>query len=271
MMSGSRPIRIGKRHMRLFCVGAALISPIFFTSCSTSPEPLPLKASIGVDEIKEAIAIEKETDARSDKVAPAGSSWFDVTEGTSPILITAPHGTKPFREGSFRFSDGGGTTALARMLGKICNATVIYTTYESPSDPNYYDDNAFKEVVAKELATGKCRLLLDIHGSHWFRPYDVDIGTMNGKSLLGQERLVRELISGLKEEGLENISYNYFSGSEHQTMVKFASANHVPALQLEISSTCLRPAEGDLEAHRFAQVLEALVRYVELQERRKQD
>jgi hypothetical protein len=139
-----------------------------------TPAPLPPKASIGIDEVTQAIAIEKETDAHSDKVAPSGTPWFVVSQGASPILITAPHGTKPFREGAYRFSDGGGTTALARMLGKICGATVIYTTYESPSDPNYYDDNAFKEAVAKELTTGKYRLLLDIHGSHWFRPLQSD-------------------------------------------------------------------------------------------------
>jgi hypothetical protein len=241
---------------------------VFSASCSTTPEPLPPKASIGIDEVTQAITIEKETDAHGDKLAPSGTPWFVISEGTSPILITAPHGTKPFREGSYRFSDGGGTTALARMLGKLCRATVIYTTYESPSDPNYYDNNAFKEAVAKELATGKYRLLLDIHGSHWFRPYDVDIGTMNGRSLMGQERLVRELISDLKEEGLENISYNYFSAADHLTITKFASARNVPALQLEISSTWLRPAEGDFEAHRFAQLLQALVRYVDLQQGR---
>jgi predicted N-formylglutamate amidohydrolase len=91
---------------------------------------------------------------------------------------------------------------------------------------------------------------------------------MDGKSLLGQERLVKELISVLREEGLENISYNYFSAADHQTITKFASARNVPALQLEISSTWLRPAEGDLEAHRFAQLLQAMVRYIDFQQGR---
>ena len=157
-------------RMRPLGLRAAFASLLFIAaSCSTAPEPLPAKAVVTVDEVSEAIAIEKATDARNDKFAPTGSPWFAVSEGTSPILITAPHGTKPFREGAYRFSDGGGTTALARVLGKLCKATVIYTTYESPSDPNYYDENAFKEAVKKELATGRYRLVLDIHGSHWFR------------------------------------------------------------------------------------------------------
>jgi hypothetical protein len=46
------------------------------------------------------------------------------------------------------------------------------------------------------------------------------------------------------------------------TITTFAVAHVVPAIQLEINSTWLQQSAGDLAAHRFAQVLWALVRYV---------
>jgi predicted N-formylglutamate amidohydrolase len=88
---------------------------------------------------------------------------------------------------------------------------------------------------------------------------------MNGESLLGNDVLVHDIVRMLRAEGLTNISYNYFAASTNQTITKFASARGVPAIQLEISSTWLTPSQGDLAAHRFAQLLQAIVRYVEAQ------
>lgn len=108
--------------------------------------------------------------------------------------MTAPHATRPFREGKYRFSDGAGTAALAILLNKLVGVTAIYTTYESPSDPNYYDDNDFKAAVLKEIEKRHPILLLDVHGSGEFRPYDVGLGTMNGRSLLGKEQILVLLV-----------------------------------------------------------------------------
>jgi len=107
------------------------------------------------------------------------------------------------------------------------------------------------------------RLVLDIHASHSDRPYDVDLGTMDGASLLGQPGLTRDLVAALRGEGLANISADFFSAKERQTITKFASAHGVPTIQLEINTTWLEPSSGHLGAHRFAQLLQGLVRFVE--------
>ena len=77
-------------------------------------------------------------------------------------------GGQPWREGNYRYSDGGGVVALAVMLGKITHATVIFTTKASPSDPNFYDNNDYKERLKYLIAKYNPLLLLDIHGSHHF-------------------------------------------------------------------------------------------------------
>lgn len=221
------------------------------------------KALITPDHVKEAIELQKEEDKNQDVEPGEGEAWFNVVLGDSPIIISAPHATQPFREGQYRFSDGGGTAALAVTLGKLTNSTVIYTTKASPSDPNYYDDNAYKTKLAELIKSKKPKVILDIHGSHPFRPYDVDIGTMDGRSLLGKDSLVTSLISALRNEGVSNFSNNYFGASKNQTVTKFGSSNGVPTLQLEITSVWMVPSDGNFEAHRFSQMLQGLVRFVE--------
>jgi hypothetical protein len=236
--------------------------------CSTTRPVLPEKAIVDISSITQAIQVQKNLDAQSDKVPPEGTPWFEVVEGNAPIIVTAPHSTKPFREGQYRFSDGGGTGALAKMLNQLAGATVVYTTFSSPSDPNYYDENDFKVALAKLIEKVHPLMILDIHGSHAYRPYDVDLGTMEGKSLFGKEEMVTDLTAILRREGVQNISCNYFGASKNQTITKFASVHGVPAIQLEISSTWLVPSQNDLSAHRFAQLLQAMVKYIELEKKK---
>ena len=110
------------------------------------------------------------------------------------------------------------------------------------------------------LGSERPKLLLDIHASHFNRPYDVDLGTMNGTSLLGQTHTLARLVDALRTEGIMNLSLDYFPAAKRQTLTKFAAAHGVPAIQLEINSTWLHPA-SELGAHRFSQLLQALVRF----------
>jgi hypothetical protein len=189
--------------------------------------------------------------------------WFAVEEGDVAVLVTAPHVTRPFREGAYRFEDGGGTGALARALNRLTGASAVYTVDASPSDPNFYDDNEFKRTLDRLIGQKRPRFLLDIHASHSHRPYDVDLGTMDGGSLLGHTRLLSDLVDALRAEGIANLSLNYFSARQQQSITKFAAARGIPAIQLEINATWLNPSHNDLAAYRFSQLLQALVRYIE--------
>ena len=189
----------------------------------------------------------------------------------STVIVTAPHATCPRRNGKLRPFTDGGTGSLAEMLHRLADTTVIYTTFASPSDPNYYDNNEFKQTLAKIITERPPLIVLDLHVSHWSRPYDLDLGTMNGLSLLGQEQLLNRLLEVLRQEGLRNFSKNYFAAEEAMTVTKFVSKRGVPCIQLEFSSTFTSPVISDLHAHRYAQLLQALVRFVwEVDARKKQ-
>lgn len=250
---------------RTHVLQAALASvALFLAGCAATPQASPRleTAIIEIDVVREAQRVEAEVNARSDADPPTGSPWFEVREGSAPVIVTAPHATKSLREGKYRESDGGGTAALAQILHAMTQATVLFTTYRSPSDPNFYDDSEFKVALGRLIDRKRPVLLIDLHGSHPFRPYDVDIGTMHGASVLGESRLVDELVDALRSEGLMNVSSNRFPAEKNMTITKYAAARGVPTLQLEISSTFLTPSAGDLHAHRFAQLAQALVRYV---------
>lgn len=94
-----------------------------------------------------------------------------------------------------------------------------------------------------------------------FRPYDVDLGTMNGASLIGRSDLLELLVERLRQEGLINLSRDYFSASKSATVTKWISQRGTPCIQLEISSTWTDPTGDDLHAHRFSALLQALVRF----------
>lgn len=247
----------GKPTLRIDHEGLDGQSPI----CPAPAAPVPKRAIIDVGMVDAAVRDEAVLNSRADCVVAAPDAWFAVDEGDAPLLVTAPHVTRPFREGAYRFEDGGGTGALARALHRLTGASAVYTVDASPSDPNYYDDNEFKRTVERLIGSQRPKLLLDIHASHFNRPYEVDLGTMNGASLLGQTEWLTRLVDALHAEGLTNLSLDYFAAAKQQSLTKFASTHGVPAIQLEINSTWLHPSRSELEAHRFSQLLEALVRF----------
>ncbi len=234
-------------------------------SLAVAAQDLPEKALIDTAPVIEAAQLAKDFNASADKPAPEGLAWYRIVEGDAPIVVSAPHATQPFREGKYRFADGGGTAALAIELNKLSGVSIIYTTYESPSDPNFYDDNDYKRALKLLIERKHPLLLLDLHGSAPQRPYDVDFGTMDGASLLGKASYVADLTTALNNEDIRNLSWNYFPAAKNQTVTRFAAGLGVPAIQLEINATWLMPDQNELMAHRFAELLQALDRFVEKQ------
>lgn len=230
---------------------------LLLVSCATAPPPLE-RAFIEPEMVERAIANERVIAANYETTV---EPWFTTREGTARVLIVAGHAAAQTREGKLKRADSG-TGSLAMLVAELTNAPAIWTTSMSPSDPNYYDDNAFKQQLAAMIEKHKPILVLDLHASHSFRPYDADFGTMNGKSLHGREAWLEKLAATLRREGLLNLSRDYFAAAKAETVTKFVSARGVPAIQIEISSTWLHPETGHLDGHRFAQLAQALVRFV---------
>lgn len=236
-----------------------LLTAWLITGCAA----LPPSAIITKEHVEVAFAQEGRIAPHAAAPPPSGKPWFEIRPGKSPILLVAGHATNPRREGKVRFADSG-TGGFALALAALTDSTLIYTTYASPSDPNFYDDNEFKRALKKLVETEHPRLVLDIHGSHWYRPYDVDFGTMDLKSLCGRKHYLHDLIAAFRAEGIDNLSVDYFSAATNQTVTKFVSRLGVPCVQLEMNSNVM-PVPGDTQSERpqrVAQTLQALTRFI---------
>lgn len=244
-----------------FLIVLQMLLVVFF--CSAQPQSALRKAITTPANVDSLIAYEKPFTAHGSVAAPPGTNWFEFKRGERNILVTAPHATAQTREGGIKIADGG-TGSMAVELNKLCNVHVLYTTYLSPSDPNYYDDNAFKDSLAKILQQLHPVFVIDLHGSDGSRPYDVDFGTLNGISLGNKLQLLDSLIYQLHDCGIMSLSSNFFSAATHQTDTKFVFSKGIPCIQLEINSNYLIPNQGGIYRQKSAQLLQALLRFIEL-------
>jgi hypothetical protein len=247
---------------------AALLGLIVFAVTSiqaddlVSEAPLFQRAIVAPADVAKAAEFEAKLKEHSEMLAPAGVSWIEVLDGKSKVLVLAPHATSQIREGKVKPADGG-TGSLAVALNRLAGTPVLYTTYRSPKDPNYYDDNEFKAKVKELVSNLKPTLVLDLHGSDYGHPYDVDFGTRFGKSLLGKGQYLKDLASQLRSEGIFNFSQDYFPAEKQQSDTQWVSLMGTPCIQLEINANWISAGEDGEHDQKFAKLLEGLVRFVQ--------
>src|SRR4030095_12095161 len=229
--------------------------------CFASYSQTTPKAIITPANIDRFISFDKIFVQNESEPAPDGKAAFEFKSGTKKILFIAGHATAHMREGEKKSADGG-TGALAVSLNRLLNVPVLFTTFLSDSDPHFEDNNAFKDTLAKIVAKLKPIFVIDLHASDASRPYEIDFGTMDGDSYMNRIDLLNKLKNIFKNEGFDNQSQDFFSASDHQTITKFLRKKKIPCIQLEINHNNLSAGKGDLQDQRTAQLLQALVRFV---------
>jgi hypothetical protein len=188
--------------------------------------------------------LELEEDVRYQELASDSEPEFLYVEGQIPVLLSAPHGAVHTRRGKEKEEDEY-TAGLARLLGEITGAHVLYTRRKSLSDPNYYPGGAYKKQMEAVCRSAKIGFILDIHGTSSMRPFGIELGTACGQSCPEhKERLVgvleRHGFSELNPAGLNKLWIDrYFTGGGSdriETVTRFAWRRlEVPAAQFEIN------------------------------------
>jgi len=228
----------------------SILSFLFCLFCSIGHAEELQRALIQPHHIKRAVKLSESYSNTDD--------WFAIELGKRPVLIVAPHAAPVLRKKKC-YSDQG-TGPLAMLLHELADVTVIYTTSSPPCNPNNDDDNPFKNAIRELIYWEKIELVIDLHTAHSYRPFDIDYGTLNGKSI--DQETVEKLTACLKNEGLRNFSSNYFAAEKKQTVTKWANRHGAKAVQLEINATWLDIEGSKLSKHRFAQLLQGLVRFL---------
>lgn len=143
------------------------------------------------------IALESQVNYRTQP--PVGEESFTVIDRESPILISAPHGARTFRNNSDEVwhEEDEYTAGIAQLLGEICEVSVIATVFQNNQyDPNNVrDDNvAYKQAIRSLIEDSGVKFVLDIHGAALNSPtlasnQTIDIGYRNNSN---QERSMDE-------------------------------------------------------------------------------
>lgn len=166
-----------------------------------------------------------------------GSSENDYKykSGTIPVLISAPHSVKQYRNNKYKKADVY-TGALAKTLHEATGAHVIYKT-KVKGDENYTtNETVYRKKIKSIVKNNDIKVIIDLHGMNSYRNSDIDIGTGNSSNinLLGQ----KYILSLIKSSSIKSkYSVNkYFTGGGANTISTYCSKNlGVPTVQFEIN------------------------------------
>lgn len=185
---------------------------------------------------EQAVAIEKVHFVKTDRrVNPKKVNPFLYLEGNIPILISAPHAVRHIRGKNIKPSDEF-TGSLVYLLQSLTGCHGLAVTKLYGGDPNWDKDCIYKEKISQIWREHDIQLVLDIHGAARTHPFDVDIGTMRGRSLLEKSHLLSVVRNKFAEAGLNGISIDHFSAGEKNTVTKFVAEElKIPALQIELN------------------------------------
>ncbi len=180
-----------------------------------------------------------------DKPAPATESEIGLLAGNQPLLISAPHSARHWREGAWKQEEEY-TAALGYLLHQATGAHFIYGRYLLNPDPHDdHDCGSYKRTLDDLFATTPIRFVLDLHGARGDRDFMVAVGTMDGESCAEYEQ---PLLTAFEDQGftfdsessLDRLLLNpsrYTGGIRLPTITRYAwRRHHIPAAQIELSA-----------------------------------
>jgi len=160
---------------------------------------------------------------------------YAYLQGRIPILISAPHGAKHYRQNRWKGEDEY-TSSLAVVLGRLTGAHVLYTKCKTPEDPNHDGKARYKPLLAKIVRDQGIRFLLDLHGSNPRRPFKVDVGIHAEKKEESSCPSYMEIIRSVFSDFQSPLFNRYFPARGKGTITSFCRKElGIEAAQFEIS------------------------------------
>jgi len=194
---------------------------------------------------EQAVAVERIHFVKTDRqVNPKKINPFIYLPGKIPVLVSAPHAVRHVRKKQIKSSDEF-TGSLAYLLHEITDCHALAVTKLYGGDPNYDDPCIYKDEIERITGEHPVKIVLDIHGAGRERPFDIDLGTMNGRSLAGNPEIITWVRDRFREEGFPQVTNDFFSADKQYTVTRFVAEKlHIPALQLEINRKYRTPHQN---------------------------
>ena len=160
------------------------------------------------------------------------SELIHFEEGTTPILLSAPHAVNFLKEdGNFKMREGY-TKAIVKYLALKTGAFLMIKENSDGIDPNKPEMENYKRRLLEIIEQYQIQLVLDIHGAASHHDFAVEIGSLDGVSAKNQT--IESLKTALKNQGIAPVSENSpFKGGG---ITKTVHGNtNIEVLQLEIN------------------------------------
>lgn len=177
-----------------------------------------------------------------------GKEPFVVIENDAPVLISAPHGARTFRNNKEQVwhEEDEYTAGMALLLGELCLIPVIATNCRNDSyDPNYTPDVSvsYKQALGSLIQQHNVRFVIDLHGAALYSEkmdpkQTIDLGVrQNGKDIEPSMEMahVEKLESLLLftenqcDASCFVVGRNKFSGAGKGTVITYAVSQKNPA------------------------------------------
>jgi predicted N-formylglutamate amidohydrolase len=155
-----------------------------------------------------------------------------------------------------------GSLLLAHAVAQASGAWLIFVSSDSPRDPNYYEDNPYKDSLLEIADKVQLKFVLDIHSAHPSYPFDIDISSILGASWRGNPHLCARLFALLADHGVHSISDNFFGAYKAHTVTKHAMNEGFQACQVEVSAAIMNGEGGLMAWHQLAKIANALALFL---------
>ena len=174
--------------------------------------------------------IQIESEIHYNEAPPPGEKPFAVVHRDSPVLLSAPHGARTYRNNSKEtwHEEDEYTAGIALLLSELCQTSVIATTWRTDdSDPNYYEEaqSLYKRELRCLVQNSDIRWVIDLHGasSSSLKLHQlVDLGTRKKKQSLPVEQLQELAFLIEKRLGQDTVSYNRFAAKSPGTITAYS-------------------------------------------------
>ncbi len=214
--------------------------------------------------------IDLESGINYDTPPPEGKDPFIVIENDAPILISAPHGARTFRNNREQIwhEEDEYTAGMALLLGKLCMVPVIATNCRNDRyDPNYTPDLsvAYKQTLGRLIQQYNVRFVIDLHGAALYSEkldpkQTIDLGLRQGgkDSEPSMEMAHAEKLENLlSDTGTQCdascfvVGRNKFPGAGKGTIITYAVSQKNPATGKNIQAIQIEMKPQVRIANRF--------------------
>lgn len=178
----------------------------------------------------------KEIESKKIHYDKESKDYFEFNDGKIPILISAPHGVRHLRNESWKEEDEY-TSSIAIKLAERTGAYVIYVKNATREDPNYTEENRYKEAIKEIVRRNGIKFILDLHGANKNRKFKVSVGIIENDAKRCTCPTFRESIQKAFYGFQENIfNLNGLTASSRGTITSHAKNKlGIEAAQFEIN------------------------------------